>query len=67
MSIGGGWVDTLAMRLLDITVPFPFFVLVLAIGAVLGPGIEIYFIALDQEADPSDARVQVFRVSLCHA
>lgn len=42
----GGWVDTVAMRLLDITVPFPFFVLVLAIVAVLGPGIENYFIAL---------------------
>lgn len=42
----GGWVDTLAMRLVDITVPFPFFVLVLAIVAVLGPGIENYFIAL---------------------
>ncbi|QYX58706.1 ABC transporter permease [Roseovarius sp. SCSIO 43702] len=52
MSIGllagyfGGWVDTVAMRLLDITVPFPFFVLVLSIVAVLGPGIENYFIAL---------------------
>ncbi|APE44037.1 nickel ABC transporter permease [Sulfitobacter alexandrii] len=42
----GGWVDTLAMRLVDITVPFPFFVLVLSIVAVLGPGIENYFIAL---------------------
>jgi peptide/nickel transport system permease protein len=42
----GGWTDTIAMRLLDITVPFPFFVLVLAIVAVLGPGIENYFIAL---------------------
>lgn len=42
----GGWVDAVAMRLLDITVPFPFFVLVLAIVAVLGPGIENYFIAL---------------------
>lgn len=42
----GGWVEMLAMRLLDITVPFPFFVLVLAIVAVLGPGIENYFIAL---------------------
>lgn len=42
----GGWVDTIAMRILDITVPFPFFVLVLAIVAVLGPGIENYFIAL---------------------
>ena len=42
----GGWVDTAAMRLVDITVPFPFFVLVLSIVAVLGPGIENYFIAL---------------------
>jgi peptide/nickel transport system permease protein len=42
----GGWVETIAMRLLDITVPFPFFVLVLSIVAVLGPGIENYFIAL---------------------
>lgn len=42
----GGWVDMALMRLLDITVPFPFFVLVLAIVASLGPGIENYFIAL---------------------
>ena len=42
----GGWVETIAMRILDITVPFPFFVLVLTIDAVLGPGIENYFIAL---------------------
>ncbi|MEM6483354.1 MAG: ABC transporter permease [Pseudomonadota bacterium] len=42
----GGWIDTLAMRIVDITVPFPFFVLVLAIVAVLGPGVENYFIAL---------------------
>ena len=42
----GGWVDALAMRLVDVAVPFPFFVLVLAIVAVLGPGIENYFIAL---------------------
>lgn len=42
----GGWADTLAMRLADLVVPFPFFVLVLAIVAVLGPGIENYFVAL---------------------
>ncbi|MEZ5885280.1 MAG: ABC transporter permease [Paracoccaceae bacterium] len=42
----GGWVETISMRVLDITVPFPFFVLVLSIVAVLGPGIENYFIAL---------------------
>ncbi len=33
----GGWADTVIMRLADLTVPFPFFVLLLAIVAVLGP------------------------------
>lgn len=42
----GGWVDAVFMRLADVTVAFPFFVLVLAIVAVLGPGIGNYFIAL---------------------
>lgn len=42
----GGWPDTVIMRLADVTVPFPFFVLVLAIVAVLGPGVGNYFIAL---------------------
>jgi peptide/nickel transport system permease protein len=42
----GGWVDVVVMRLADLTVPFPFFVLVLAIVAALGSGIENYFIAL---------------------
>lgn len=42
----GGWVDAVFMRLADITVAFPFFVLVLAIVAVLGPGIGNYFVAL---------------------
>lgn len=42
----GGWTDMLLMRIVDMTVPFPFFVLVLAIVAALGPGISNYFIAL---------------------
>lgn len=42
----GGWVDAVFMRLADITFAFPFFVLVLAIVAILGPGIGNYFIAL---------------------
>lgn len=42
----GGLVDTLFMRIYDITVAFPFFVLVLAIVGVLGPGLTNYFIAL---------------------
>lgn len=42
----GGLADAFLMRLVDITVAFPFFVLVLAIIAVLGPGLINYFVAL---------------------
>jgi peptide/nickel transport system permease protein len=42
----GGVVDTLFMRLYDLTVAFPFFVLVLAIVGVLGPGLINFVIAL---------------------
>jgi peptide/nickel transport system permease protein len=42
----GGGLDQLLMRIYDITVAFPFFVLVLAIVGVLGPGLMNYFIAL---------------------
>lgn len=42
----GGIVDTVLMRLLDITIAFPFFVLVIAIISVLGPGLNSFYIAL---------------------
>jgi peptide/nickel transport system permease protein len=42
----GGIVDMLLMRLLDITIAFPFFVLVIAIISVLGPGPNSFYIAL---------------------
>src|SRR6185312_11470231 len=42
----GGTVDTLFMRLYDLFVAFPFFVLVLAIVGVLGPGLVNFVIAL---------------------
>ncbi|HWA42461.1 MAG TPA: ABC transporter permease [Hypericibacter adhaerens] len=42
----GGLVDTLLMRLLDITISFPFFVLVIAIISVLGAGLASFFIAV---------------------
>lgn len=42
----GGLFDTVMMRLVDITVAFPFFVLVIAIVGMLGPGLMNYFIAL---------------------
>lgn len=41
-----GLTDTVFMRVYDITVAFPFFVLVLAIVGLLGPGLTNYFIAL---------------------
>ena len=42
----GGIVDTLLMRLLDITISFPFFVLMIAIISILGSGLFSFFIAL---------------------
>lgn len=42
----GGFIDTVLMRLYDLTAAFPFFVLVLAIVGVLGPGLVNFFIAL---------------------
>ncbi|NKL67565.1 ABC transporter permease [Rhizobium leguminosarum] len=42
----GGAVDTVFMRIYDLTVAFPFFVLVLAIVGVLGPGLVNFILAL---------------------
>lgn len=42
----GGWVDTLFMRLVDVILAFPFLVLMLAIIAILGPGLSSFYIAM---------------------
>jgi len=42
----GGVVDSLLMRIYDLTAAFPFFVLVLAIVGALGPGLLNFFVAL---------------------
>jgi len=42
----GGWFDTVLMRVVDIFFAFPFIVLVLAIIAILGPGLLNMFIAI---------------------
>lgn len=42
----GGMVDVLLMRLLDVTISFPFFVLIIAIVATLGSGLASFYIAL---------------------
>jgi peptide/nickel transport system permease protein len=42
----GGRFDTLCMRLIDIILAFPFLVLMLAIMAILGPGLMSFYIAM---------------------
>jgi peptide/nickel transport system permease protein len=42
----GGWIDTVAMRCVDIVQAFPFIVIVVAIVAVLGPGLQNMYIAV---------------------
>lgn len=42
----GGWIDTILMRILDVTMSFPFFVLIIAIVAILGAGLISFFIAV---------------------
>ncbi len=42
----GGIVDTVLMRILEVTIAFPFFVLVIAIISILGPGLISLYIAL---------------------
>ncbi len=42
----GGIIDSIFMRIYDLTVAFPFFVLVLAIVGVIGPGLVNFIIAL---------------------
>lgn len=53
----GSLVDLLVMRLVDIVVAFPFFVLVIAIIAVLGPGLFNMYIAVGLVGWVSYARV----------
>ncbi len=42
----GGWFDTLLMRVVDMVVAFPFFVLVIALVFALGPGTSSIYIAI---------------------
>src|SRR3984893_261119 len=40
----GGWLDTLFMRVVDVLMAFPFLILVVAIMAILGPGLSNLYI-----------------------
>ena len=53
----GGWVDIIIMRLVDIVVAFPFFVLIIALVFVLGPGERSIYIAITLVGWVSYARI----------
>jgi peptide/nickel transport system permease protein len=53
----GGWVDTILMRLVDIVVAFPFYVLIIALVFVLGPGQRSIYIAITLVGWVSYARI----------
>jgi peptide/nickel transport system permease protein len=53
----GGWVDTVIMRLVDIVVAFPFYVLIIALVFVLGPGTRSIYIAITLVGWVSYARI----------
>ena len=42
----GNWTDVVLSRLIDVTIAFPFFVLVIAIVSLMGPVLTNYFVAL---------------------
>jgi peptide/nickel transport system permease protein len=52
----GGWVDSVIMRVMDIMLAFPGFLLAIAIVAILGPGLYNVMIAVGIEAIPVYAR-----------
>jgi peptide/nickel transport system permease protein len=53
----GGWVDAVIMRVLEIVVAFPFYVLVIAIVFALGSGVKSIFIAITAVAWVSYTRI----------
>jgi ABC-type dipeptide/oligopeptide/nickel transport system permease subunit len=53
----GGWVDNLLMRIMDVVLGFPGFLLAIAIVAALGPGLRNTLIALAIVTIPQYARV----------
>ncbi len=53
----GGWADIIIMRLVDIVVAFPFFVLIIALVFVLGPGERSIYIAITLVGWVSYARI----------
>jgi peptide/nickel transport system permease protein len=53
----GGWVDVIVMRLVDVVVAFPFYVLIIALVFVLGAGERSIYIAITTVGWVSYARI----------
>jgi len=53
----GGWLDNLIMRIMDIVLAFPFFLLAIALVFVLGPSLNNAMLAIAIISIPSYARV----------
>ena len=58
----GGWVDAVLMRLIDVILAFPYLVLMLALIAILGPGLRSFYIAMAAVGWVSYARLVRARV-----
>ena len=53
----GGWADTIIMRVVDVVVAFPFYVLLIALVFVLGPGARSIYISITLVGWVSYARI----------
>lgn len=53
----GGWIDAVIGRVIDVVVAFPFLVLVIAIVAMLGPGLVSFYIAVSLVSWVAYARI----------
>lgn len=53
----GGWVDNVIMRLMDVILAFPFFLLAIALVFVLGPSLTNAMLAISIVSTPGYARV----------
>ncbi|HTP02722.1 MAG TPA: ABC transporter permease [Anaerolineales bacterium] len=56
-SYGGGWLDSVVMRMMDVLLAFPSLLLAIAIVAVLGPGLINTLLAISIVSIPHYARV----------
>lgn len=53
----GGWLDAVVGRIIDVVTAFPFLVLIIAVVAMLGPGLKNFFIAVSLVSWVSYARI----------